>query len=273
MNALGPQLTIGRFADLTMLSPKALRLYDQRGLLPPARVDAETGYRFYQAEQVATGRLIALLRSASVPLDVIQAIIDEQDPIIRVRLIAQHAESRKRKEVTVNALLAQAISQISDLHSDHIDVVVLPNTLVMSLMGYPTLATIDEVVGTMINRLSRYAEAQQVASNDAPFGIFHRMVSDEMSGPIEVCMPIRDMVVVNEDIRSYRLTGGEAAVVTVEGEESFAPRILVAYDRIAGWTDTQGYERVGPPREIWHDRRGASGSRMTIAWPFVPARR
>ena len=40
-------LTIGAFAKAARLSPKALRLYDELGLLPPARVDPATGYRYY----------------------------------------------------------------------------------------------------------------------------------------------------------------------------------------------------------------------------------
>lgn len=174
--------------------------------------------------------------------------------------------------MTANALLVRAINQITDPKGDHVDVVVLPDTPVMSLMVRLTPATIDEAVGAAIARLSACSKDHHVTSGDDPFGIFHGLVSDESTGSVEVCVPILSMEDVHGDIRSYRLTGGEAAVVTVEGEESFAPRILVAYDRLAGWIDAQGYERVGPPREIWHDRQGVSGSRMTIAWPFVRTR-
>jgi DNA-binding transcriptional MerR regulator len=38
-------LTIGAFARASRLSAKALRRYDELGLLPPARVDSMTGYR------------------------------------------------------------------------------------------------------------------------------------------------------------------------------------------------------------------------------------
>lgn len=37
-------LTIRAFATLSRLSVKALRLYDELNLLPPARVDAQNGY-------------------------------------------------------------------------------------------------------------------------------------------------------------------------------------------------------------------------------------
>jgi DNA-binding transcriptional MerR regulator len=44
-------MTIGAFAERTRLSPKALRLYDRLGLLPPARTDPDSGYRFYSEDQ------------------------------------------------------------------------------------------------------------------------------------------------------------------------------------------------------------------------------
>ena len=42
--------------------PKALRLYDELGLLPPARVDPDSGYRWYAAGQLDNARLVASLR-------------------------------------------------------------------------------------------------------------------------------------------------------------------------------------------------------------------
>lgn len=61
-------LTIGAFARASRLSPKALRLYDRLGLLPPARVDPVTGYRFYAPEQLERARLVAWLRRLGMPL-------------------------------------------------------------------------------------------------------------------------------------------------------------------------------------------------------------
>ena len=41
-------LPIGQFAAASQLSHKALRLYAERGLLPPAWVDPDSGYRYYR---------------------------------------------------------------------------------------------------------------------------------------------------------------------------------------------------------------------------------
>jgi DNA-binding transcriptional MerR regulator len=42
-------LKISDFSKLSLVSVKALRYYDERGLLKPVRVDPSTGYRFYSA--------------------------------------------------------------------------------------------------------------------------------------------------------------------------------------------------------------------------------
>jgi DNA-binding transcriptional MerR regulator len=52
------RLTIGAYAAATQLTAKALRLYDEQGLLRPTATDPTTGYRYYKMEQVGTGRLI-----------------------------------------------------------------------------------------------------------------------------------------------------------------------------------------------------------------------
>jgi PPM family protein phosphatase len=61
-------LTIGAFARAARLTPKALRLYDDLGLLPPTAVDSESGYRYYDPAQLDRARLIAWLRRIGMPL-------------------------------------------------------------------------------------------------------------------------------------------------------------------------------------------------------------
>ena len=53
--------SIGEFARLGTVSVRTLRHYDEIGLLRPARVDPETGYRGYSADQLGQlNRIIAL---------------------------------------------------------------------------------------------------------------------------------------------------------------------------------------------------------------------
>ncbi|WP_030239211.1 MULTISPECIES: MerR family transcriptional regulator [unclassified Streptomyces] len=72
-------LTIGAFARACRLSPKALRLYDELDLLRPARVDPDTGYRYYAAEQLEQARLVAWLRRLGMPLAEIRQVCRVHD--------------------------------------------------------------------------------------------------------------------------------------------------------------------------------------------------
>ena len=67
-------LPIGTFARACRLGIKALRHYDELGLLRPARVDA-SGYRYYSRAQARDAIAIALLRSLDLPLPAIKAIL------------------------------------------------------------------------------------------------------------------------------------------------------------------------------------------------------
>ena len=67
-------LTSGEFARASRLSRKALRLYDELGLLSPRKVDPATGYRLYATAQLEQARLVAWLRRLGMPLARIRAI-------------------------------------------------------------------------------------------------------------------------------------------------------------------------------------------------------
>ncbi|MGW0809865.1 MerR family transcriptional regulator [Nonomuraea sp. NPDC002799] len=68
-------LPIGQFARLSRLSVKQLRHYDEIGLLRPAHVDDQTGYRYYRASQARQALSIGLLRSMDVPLPIVAQVL------------------------------------------------------------------------------------------------------------------------------------------------------------------------------------------------------
>ena len=70
-------VSIGEFSRLSRLSPKALRLYDDLGLLVPDHVDAATSYRWYADTQLDQAR-VALLRRIGVPLEIGRASCRER---------------------------------------------------------------------------------------------------------------------------------------------------------------------------------------------------
>jgi DNA-binding transcriptional MerR regulator len=83
-------MSIGRFSRLTGLTVKALRHYDEVGLLRPAAVDAETGYRSYGAEQVRRAETIRMLRRLELPLDDVRELLETADPQLVRRVLVDH---------------------------------------------------------------------------------------------------------------------------------------------------------------------------------------
>src|SRR5262245_57038833 len=69
-------LTIGDFARASGLTPKALRLYDELGLLRPAEVDETNGYRYYDPDQLDGARLVARLRLVGMSLERIRRVAE-----------------------------------------------------------------------------------------------------------------------------------------------------------------------------------------------------
>ena len=67
-------MTSGAFARASGLSRKALRLYDELGLLHPVQVDPVSQYRRYDPAQLEQARLVAWLRRLGMPLASIRAI-------------------------------------------------------------------------------------------------------------------------------------------------------------------------------------------------------
>jgi DNA-binding transcriptional MerR regulator len=72
-------LPIGRFARVTGLTIRALRHYDELGLLAPAWVDPETGYRYYGIREMQRAGAIRQLRDLDASLDDIRRLLEAAD--------------------------------------------------------------------------------------------------------------------------------------------------------------------------------------------------
>ncbi len=89
-------MSSGEFARASGLTRKALRLYDELGLLTPARVEPSSGYRFYAPAQLERARLVAWLRRLGMPLATIRAMNALSPAARRRSCAATGSESRRR---------------------------------------------------------------------------------------------------------------------------------------------------------------------------------
>lgn len=99
-------LTIGDFSRMTHLSVKALRHYDDMGVLAPAAVNPDSGYRLYDASQVPAAQVIRRLRDLHMPLDQIRAVLAAPDVGTRNREITEHLQQMEHQLGQTQAAVA-----------------------------------------------------------------------------------------------------------------------------------------------------------------------
>ncbi|MFD6533499.1 MerR family transcriptional regulator [Streptomyces sp. NPDC060184] len=97
-------MSIGAFARRVGLAPSALRFYDDCGVLPPAHVDAATGYRSYAPAQEARAVLVRRLREAGMPLTDASVVLDGTRAEARAALEAHARRARESAEAARSAI-------------------------------------------------------------------------------------------------------------------------------------------------------------------------
>ncbi|MEQ1872539.1 MAG: MerR family transcriptional regulator [Ilumatobacteraceae bacterium] len=237
--------TIGEFGRLTRLTAKALRIYDDTGLLRPAEVDPRSGYRRYRADQVQTARLIGLLRAADVSLAEITRVLSDLDSSADVasdrlegylRDTEAHHSSRRVLILHIQALMRHKEPPMFEVQTRHV-----PAQRVMSMQRRLHADETDVFVSE-----AKAAFAAHLAGSKptGPFTlIFHGTVDNESDGPIEAILGCSESVAPT-DVIGIRTEPAhdEAFTRTTKAQWSY-PAIIAAYDAVACSPEAQ--ERTG----------------------------
>ncbi|MFI6071484.1 MerR family transcriptional regulator [Actinoplanes sp. NPDC051343] len=102
------------------LTPKALRLHAEQGLLPPAEVDPATGYRYYDPGQLPRARLIGRLRALGLPLARIASMVELSPatgalelrwPFVRSMSASQRRLRAERDRLDERAAVIEALQE------------------------------------------------------------------------------------------------------------------------------------------------------------------
>ncbi|ACO47850.1 MerR family transcriptional regulator [Deinococcus deserti] len=266
-------LTIGAFARASRLSLKALRLYGDLGLLAPARVDPDTGYRFYRPEQIGTARLIGLLRQLDLPLSEIQAVLEADASSRATRLSAfwgqterEHRQRRALAQYLIETLQGESIMTQTFAIGQRF----VPAQRVVTMPRRLYVGELSNFIGEAREQLGTLAGAQ--ASGPA-FVIFYGQVNADSDGPVEVCLPFTGVLTVPEDVTVREEPAHTEAFVALTREEFEFPGILHAYDAVARYAGQRGECEAFFPREVypvpWKGLQ-ADDFAGEVAWPFIP---
>ena len=104
-------MNISEVANLTQLSPKSIRLYEDKGVIsPPLR--SENGYRTYGAKQIKELGIVAKARSAGFSLDECRALVELADNPCRESADVKAKAQSKLNEV--NRKIRRSIGNSKD---------------------------------------------------------------------------------------------------------------------------------------------------------------
>ncbi|HEY1641911.1 MAG TPA: MerR family transcriptional regulator [Streptosporangiaceae bacterium] len=228
-------LTIGEFARQTRLTPKALRIYDDTGLLRPAEVDPAHGHRRYGAGQVRLARLIGMLRGAGMSLAEIGLLVADlgQDRDLAMARLDQYLTDLEARHTSrrflirhIHAILREENQPMFPIQTRHV-----PARRVMSiqrrLRAPETESFVKQAKAAFAGHLAGAAPA-------GPFVlIFHGIVDNESDGPIEATLACADDVQASDLIGIRTEPAHDEAFTTITKAQWAYPAILAAYDAVA----------------------------------------
>ena len=102
-------LRIGEIAAFFNVSVKAIRIYEKMGILVPAKIDENTGYRYYAADQVKRLDALIELRALGFSLAEIKELL-ESGPIK-----AKYMEALVHKKTMWQNKISEAQNRIDSI--------------------------------------------------------------------------------------------------------------------------------------------------------------
>lgn len=235
-------MTIGEFAQRSRLSAKALRLYDEMGLVVPALTDPGNGYRLYGEDQVERARMVGLLRQLDMPLSVIGQVVDAA-PDTAGKLLGDYWATVEARTVERRALVAYLQTRIAGgaMPAYTIETRNIAERTVLSITRHLHAAETDAFFAEAFSRL-RSAGPGLSGIEGAPYLVFYGEVSDDSDGPMELCRPVHgDLGAIasqefGPDVHIRREPAHDEAYVRLTMAEMGWPAVLPVIDALETWT-------------------------------------
>jgi DNA-binding transcriptional MerR regulator len=185
------EVSIGEFARRSRLSIKALRLYDELGVLVPARVDEASGYRYYDAAQLEAARLVSMLRQLGLPLAAIKELL-VCDPVDAAEQIAAHWREAESAHDARRQLADYLVNRLRGKRSVMYEVATreIPERSLLCLKRNVSEQGAWALGKEFIAILRERPLPKMKGREGAMFTIYWGEVSADSDGPVEMCKPI-----------------------------------------------------------------------------------
>jgi DNA-binding transcriptional MerR regulator/effector-binding domain-containing protein len=257
-------LSIGEFSRLTHVSVKALRHYDDVGLLAPAEIDPDTGYRFYATAQVPTAQLIRRFRDLDMPLDDIRAVLAAPDVAGRDTALLIHLR-RMEERLSATQDTVASLRALLEGHS-----IGPASAIERRRVGATTALAITERVrwdDAEAWLADAYAHINAVLESEgggavragSDGALYPPPFFEAHEGDVTAFVPIAAPVAVRGSIEPVQLPAADLAVALHVG--SFAD-LDTTYGRLGTYVAEQFIGVDGPIRELYLDP-----TQTEVCWP------
>ena len=253
------QIPIGTFSRITQLSQKALRLYDERGLLVPAARDLCTGYRYYTFAQIERGIRIRHLLWLGFGFSEVEAILDARERgdvgTIRdlfARRLAATEEEAGRLHAIAEVLRAQ--DPLNGGFRMSLTKPVIKEIPALRVLTRRERGVYQETIPGLIGELCAFVcpvDGRQPAVKTAGpiMLICHDDEYRETDADIELAIPIVGAVSVDGSrIKVQTLPGGRFVSVLYTGPYGGVGK---AYERLFAYMGEHRLAPAGPSRELY----------------------
>ena len=250
-------VSIGEFARLGQVSVRTLRHYDEIGLLHPASVDPETGYRCYVPSQLGQLNRIIALKELGLSLaqsrQLVTGITAEELRgmlVLRQAQLEQELEAHKNQLLEVEARLGY-IEREGTMPADDITVKKVPAMGVVAISGRAPAYGPENIVPVVNRSRLQFDELAiaELVKVTGPFMIFYK---DHEGGEITVhlALPVAERPAEVPAPAQY-LDLPEVEVVAAVRSGRAASIFPMVYHDLFQWTDAHGFAAHGSGREIW----------------------
>ncbi len=271
-----PEYTIGEFSRLTQLTVKALRFYQDKGLLLPARQDIQTGYRYYDRSSLERALAVKTLKELGFTLGEIKEALagkpseEEMLPYLKEKAASIREDIRRRKELvrrldsSISQIQTQENSPMNDSEYTVIDKALPPLLAVCYRFTgrYPD-------IGKHISKVFRTAGGK---ADGPPFCLYHDGEYREEDADIEIALPVKQTVPVRiPGVEIREIPGGPALTLIHAGPYT---TLTSSYRRLMDALKERGLAPLIPSREVYLKgpgmifRRNPAKYRTEIQMPY-----
>jgi DNA-binding transcriptional MerR regulator len=272
---MGAQVSIGDFSVMTRLSRKALRHYHDLGLLEPAHVDPQSGYRFYDTSQVDRAHIIRRFRYLGMSIPDVKALLSTDDVGERNDIITSHLrrmeEQLQQTQDTVREL-GELLSPAPRLTT--VELRFEPLTAVWAITSTIDIHDVGTWFLTASDQLSDALRESGTRPSGPVGGLYERELFTESRGEASLFIPTDNPIAPPGPVRTRVLDAAEVAILTHHGTSH--TDIDRSYGQLGTYVTENLISDQGPIREHYlgpEPGHFASFDRTEICWPIFSAGR